>query len=132
MARSQASNTARLRVSSPTPGANNRVPSRRTVRSVPGGNTVSRCAATQISGPLPMPRRRPVTLPSASVSSSCKPWARAMSRNAAARVASWKDGAAICVSATMSRTVRSCSARSVAHAVWKAGLSMMRRTSAVA
>ena len=83
IARIQASSTARERVSSPTPGANSLVPSRRTVTSVPAGNTVSRCAATQISGPLPTPGRRPVTLPSASIARSLSPCAAAIDQEGA-------------------------------------------------
>ena len=108
-ARMKASSTARLRVSSPTPGANSFVPSRRTVTSVPAGNTVSRCAATTINRPvagaaahahhvadrIDLHVRQPVRAQHLQIG-----FARASSPN---------GGAGICVSVTMSPTVRSCS-----------------------
>ena len=48
----------------PIPGASRRVPSRRTLTSVPSGNTVSRWASTASIGPPPVPRRTPITFPS--------------------------------------------------------------------
>ena len=53
----KASSSASPRVSSPTPGAESRVPSRLTFTSVPSGNTVSRCADTTSRPGEPPPRR---------------------------------------------------------------------------
>jgi hypothetical protein len=125
-ARSQARSTARLRVSSPMPGANSFVPSRRTFTSVPAGNTVSRCAATQISGPLPIPRRMPVTLPSVSISKSLSPCAFAISNHDWARTVSLNEGDSISVRRTMSSTVRSCSAARTSAARRNASLVRIR------
>ena len=97
-------------VSSPAPGAIRRLLFRVTVTFVPSGNTVSRCASTAIIGPLPAPLRTPMTLPSASVSTSVSFAARSISRYAAPRFCSLKDGAGICVSVISSFTNRSWSA----------------------
>jgi hypothetical protein len=71
------------RVSSPMPGADSLVPSRLTLVSVPSGKTVSRWAAMTTNGPLPLvavPARTPITLPSASIETSDRPWAFSISR----------------------------------------------------
>ena len=65
-ARAIAASTASERELSPMPGAESRVPSRFTRTSVSSAKTVSRCAATAMSGPPPVPLRTPITLPSAS------------------------------------------------------------------
>ena len=106
-ARTKASIAERPLVSSPMPGASSRVPSRRTVTSVPAGNTVSRCAATTTAVPLPRPRRSPVTLPTASIATSSSPAAVIFARIASARRSSMKGGAGISVSSISSATRRS-------------------------
>ncbi|MOA62160.1 hypothetical protein D3C78_1874960 [compost metagenome] len=61
-------------------------------------------------GPLPVPLRRPITLPSASIFASGRPSAFSRARKASARFCSLKGGASISVSVFSSSTVRSWSA----------------------
>ena len=108
MARMIASITASDRASSPTPGAARRVPVRFTFTSVPAGKTVSRCAAMAMSGPPPVPLRRPITLPAASRSTFVRLVVASSFWYAWPRASSLKGGAGISVSVMMSATIWSC------------------------
>ena len=67
------------------------------------------CAETTSTGPLPVPLRTAMTLPSASMRASAMPNAFRRFRYSAARVASLKGGAGISVSSICSFSVRSSS-----------------------
>ena len=121
------SSTARPRVSSEMPGALYLLPSCLTFTSVPAGNTVSRCAEISSFGPLPVPLRRPTTLPSASILASARPSAFMRARKASARFCSLKGGASISVSSFRSSIERSWSAFTASISFCTAGAAISLR-----
>ena len=97
--------TASPRQSSPMPGPRSSVPSRFTCTSVPSGNTVSRCAANTSRGRSAAPGRSPMTLPTSSTRTCCRPSASNAWRTASPRAVSLKGGAGISHNRTCSSII---------------------------
>ena len=112
------SSTTSPRVSSPMPGARRRSPRRRTVTSVPGGKTVSRCATIATVSRPATPARRARTFPLSSTVTSASPVSCRSAANRCPRSASPNGGAGISVSSIRAASAVRSSMRASARA-WR-------------
>ena len=112
------SSTTSPRVSSPMPGARRRSPRRRTVTSVPGGKTVSRCATIATVSRPATPARRARTFPLSSTVTRASPASRRSAANRCPRSASPNGGAGISVSSIRAASAVRSSMRASARA-WR-------------